>query len=155
MKSFLLSLRFLAAFLLAGGLSSPLLQAQSSEQHAVNPSGEWQCKWTSTSGYYFTGLVTLNAKDDGTITGQIVWTIKKSPRPEEQSKLDITGTEFIRGTYDFKTRLVQFEGYRKDDPSSVIGLDRYKLVFADNGTTLGGLTENHGLWSAIFFATRK
>ncbi len=155
MKPFLLSLRFLAAFLLISGFSSPLLQAQAAEQKAVDPSGEWQCKWTSTSGYYFTGLVTLTAKDDGTLSGRIVWTMKKSPRQEEQSKLDLTGTEFIRGTYDFKTRLVLLEGFRKDDPSSVIGLDRYKLIFADNGASLGGLTENHSLWSAFFFAVRK
>jgi hypothetical protein len=155
MKTLLLTLRFLGALLLAAGLSSPVLQAQTSDQRAVNPSGEWQCGWSSASGYYFTGVVTLAAKDDGTISGQIVWTLKKSPRPEEQSKLGLSGTEFIRGTYDYRTRLVLLEGYRKDDPSEVIGLDRYKLVFADNGAALGGLTENHGNWSASFTAFRK
>jgi hypothetical protein len=148
-------LRFLGVMMLALGLSSPLLSAQTSEQKAVDPSGEWICAWNSASGYYFTGAVSLTTKEDGTLAGQIGWTLKKSPRPEEQSKLGLTGTEFIRGTYDFKARLVLLEGYRKDDPSSVIGLDRYKLVFADNGVALSGLTENHGNWSAFFSALRK
>lgn len=155
MKTFLVTFRFLGALLLAGGLSAPLLYAQSSEQKAVNPSGEWQCEWISASGYYFTGLVTLNTKDDETLSGRIVWTMGKFPRSEEQSKLGLTGTKFIRGTSDFINRVILCEGYRKDDPSAVIGLDRYKLVFADNGAALGGLTENHGRWTAFFSAVGK
>jgi len=155
MKPFYLILRLLGATLLAGSLSSSLLHAQTSEQRAVSPAGEWLCAWNSASGYHFTGLVTLTAKEDGTLAGQIVWTLKKSPRPEEQSKLGLAGTEFIRGTYDYRTRLVLCEGYRKEDPSEVIGLDRYKLVFADNGVALSGLTENHGNWTAFFSALRK
>jgi hypothetical protein len=155
MKPLFLTLRFFGAMLLAGGLLSPLLSAQTSEQRAVNPSGEWQCHWINASGAFFTGQVTLSAKDDGTLSGQIVWTFQKSPLAEDQAKLGLSGTEFIRGTYDFKTRLVLFEGYRKDDPREVIGLDRYKLVFADNGAALGGLTADYGKWTAFFSAVRK
>ncbi len=155
MKPLLPALRFLGALLLAGGLTAPLLRAQTPEQQAVSPAGEWLCVWNTPRGDYFSGVVKLAAREDGTLAGQIVWTLKKSPQPEEQTKLGLSGTEFIRGTYDFKTRLVLLEGYRKEDPAEVIGLDRYKLVFADNGAALGGLTENHGTWSAFFSALRK
>lgn len=143
------------AFLLLSFLSLPVLRAQDVASAAIDPSGNWKCNWSSTSGYLFTGDVTLVAKEDGELTGQIVWTMKRSSREEEKAKLGMIGTEYIRGSYNFKTRIIELEGYKKDDPNNVIGLDHYRVLFAPNGACLGGLTENHGNWAAAFFASRK
>ena len=48
-----------------------------------------------------------------------------------------TAVENIRGSYDSKTRILSFKGFAKDDPKSVIGLDNYRLLFAENGKVIG------------------
>ena len=83
---------------------------------------------------------------DGAAEGKILWTLKKSNRPDYQDKLGKAGTEFVRGSYDAKSRELLIEGYRRDDPAGILGLDRYKQSFGKTNKTLGGPTWGHGEW---------
>jgi hypothetical protein len=44
-----------------------------------------------------------------------------------------------------------FEGYQKDDPNTIIEMDKYRLVGAPTGQTMGGLSEERGSWNGQFF----
>jgi len=134
-------LTIFAALLLA--FSGP---AQSEPLTTMDLSGTWQGQWTSPAGFLYTTTLTLKVTPDGLATGNFVWMLKRSPRPDEQSKLGMTGTEYVSGRTNTTARTVTLAGNRKDDPSNVIGLDRYKMVVSDDGRVMGGITDNHGDW---------
>lgn len=117
--------------------------------------GTWGGIWLSPSGYVYLAEMRLKVDNSGSLEGEIKWILKESPRAEEQSKLGMTGTEFVRGSFDAKNRLVSFDGYRKDDPNQILGLDKYRLILAENGIVLGGITWNHGAWTGLFSLSRK
>jgi hypothetical protein len=87
--------------------------------------------------------------DDG-VQGQITWTLEQSPRKEEKSKIGLTGIEYVGGTFDPASGVLLMEGYEKDDPNTILGLDRYRLFLAENGTVIGGITWHHGEWTGLF-----
>lgn len=116
--------------------------------------GNWQGQWINPSGHVYHAEMQLSSTSDGSILGKIQWTLKQSPRAEEQSKLEMTGTEFISGTYDPANKLLVFEGISKTDPNNILGLDKYKLLLADNGNVMGGITWNNGSWRGVFSLVR-
>ncbi len=123
-------------------------------QSTVSPAGIWQGEWSSPRGYIYVAEMHLQDPSGGKIEGHINWTLRKSPRAHEQSKLGSTGTEFVKGSYELTSRVLTLDGYRKTDPNGVLGLDKYRLIFAENGKVLGGITWNHGSWSGQIFLTR-
>jgi hypothetical protein len=146
---------FLCFAIFLGSDSQLLAQAADAEKAVSSPSGSWKGTWLNHRGHVYDAVVRLNLKPDGTVTGEITWTLKKSPREEEQANIGTTATENIAGTYDAKNRLLSLAGFGKDDPKQVIGLDRYRLLFAENGRTIGGITENHGTWEGVFTLLRE
>jgi hypothetical protein len=112
--------------------------------------GTWRGPWTDPKGILFFAEMHIKVAPDGTLAGDIHWTLKKLPRENEQTKIGLTATEFIRGRFDPQCRVFSFEGYRKDDPNSIIALDKYRLVLADNNSVMGGVTENLGNWQGLF-----
>jgi len=135
----------------------------SAQTSSVN--GEWRGVWTSPSGFVYTADLTLNtgpacktctATGDGSIQGQIVWTLRKvaaNASADYAAKVGLTSTEFVRGEMRGDAFLV-FNGYRKDDPSGIIGLDRYRLALSDDGKVIGGITYDNGPWTGQFFVVR-
>jgi hypothetical protein len=115
--------------------------------HALNH--RWKGTWTDSEGYLYHGKVKFEVTDEGKVEGVISWTLVKSPRLGEQSKLGRTGRESVKGSYDEKTRVLSFAGNKKDDPYSVIGLDRYRLILAENDKVIGGITWDHGTWRGL------
>jgi len=138
-------------FLLALAFSPAILVAQ--EQPGVV--GNWQGEWSNPGGYIYIANMQLTAASDGSILGKIQWTLKQSPRAEEQSKLGKTGTEFVNGSYDPGSRILMLEGISKTDPDNILGLDKYKLLLADNSDVMGGITWNNGSWRGIFALSRS
>ncbi len=130
------------------------ISATSAAQNQSNFVGEWQGEWSNPSGYIYVANMQLAADSDGNILGKIHWTLKQSPHAEEQSKLGMSGTEFISGRYDSSSRVLTFQGISKTDPNIILGLDKYKLLLADNNNVLGGITWNNGSWRGVFSLVR-
>ena len=124
-------------------------------QDASPANGAWRGTWTEPSGFIYLAEMHLKVASDSTIDGYINWTLNKLPRPAEQSKLGLTGVEYVRGKYDPQSRVLTFEGYKKDDANGILGLDKYKLILADNDKVIGGITWNHGTWTALFSLVRE
>jgi len=127
--------------------------------------GEWRGIWTDPSGYAFTVTMTLEtgpgcktcvAAGDGSVRGKIVWTLRKTPAnatPELAAKVGMAGTELVKGERKGEGLLV-LNGYQKDDPNNIIGLDQYRLAISDDGKVIGGITLNYGPWTGQLFAVR-
>ena len=118
-------------------------------------SGTWVGEWTSPDGFVYDASLELQAPADGAVSGQIKWTLKQSPRAQEQSKLGLTASEFVRGTFDRLCGILTLEGYEKTDPNMIIGLDKYRLLLAENHTVLGGITKHYGSWRGLFVLSRS
>jgi len=131
-----------------------LAVAPSVAAQVVTPAGEWKGSWTAPEGWAYAAALRLSLNSDATVEGSITWTLKRSPRSEEQAKIGLTGVEHVRGTYDSRCRVARLEGYRLDDPNSILGIDRYELVLAQTGNSLGGITWHHGPWTGQLLLTR-
>ena len=140
-------MRLLAALALVLLVPAPLLAQQPG-------TSRFKGQWTNPRGHVYAADFTLEIKPDGAAEGAITWTLVKSPRENEQAKLGRTGVEHVRGRYDAGCRVLTLEGWRKDDPDSILGLDTYRLVLSDNGQALVGPTRSHGSWEGRFDATR-
>jgi hypothetical protein len=93
----------------------------------------WAGQWTSPTGFLYLAEMRLEIGPGGAAEGAIT---------------------YVRGRYDAASRVLALEGYRKEDPLAVIGLDTYRLLLAENGLALAGMTSNHGDWQGRFWATR-
>jgi hypothetical protein len=112
---------------------------------AISPKGHWTGDWSSPSGAYLTIVVDLNDDGAGGITGRIEWTLRRTNRPDKKSKIGMSATEYVSGTFDPGTRVLSMKGYRKDDPDNVLVMvDTYRLDLS--GNTLKGKALNGGKW---------
>ena len=148
-------MRALLALLVGLLLAGPATAQSEKPLAAADLSGVWQGQWISSRGFLYTTILTLRVGTDGLATGSFAWTLRRSPRPEEQSKLGMSATEYVSGRTNTTARTVTLEGTRKDDPNSVIGLDRYKMVVSDDGKVMGGITWNHGDWQGQIVLSRQ
>ncbi|MCP3921630.1 MAG: hypothetical protein GY714_03500 [Desulfobacterales bacterium] len=124
------------------------------ESALAGPAGVWRGEWSSPRGYIYVAEMHLKAPHNGKIEGHINWIMQRSPRAADQSKIGTSGTEFVKGTFDISSRVLSIAGYGKDDPNVILGLDKYRLLLADNDNIIGGITWNHGSWEGKFFLTR-
>lgn len=143
---------------LAVGLALVLPPARSSAQplsidEIAALQGPWRGVWLSDT-FTYEAEMTLAAEPGGKVEGAIRWTLRKSPRANEQAKVGRTGVEHVRGEYHPAQGLLVVEGYRKDDPDGILGLDRYRLAVGENSRTMAGVTRDHGTWKGRFFLQR-
>lgn len=129
--------------------------AQETSKSNAEFAGNWQGEWIDASGYLYHAQMQLTAGSGNAILGKIEWTLEKSPSADEQTKLGMTGTEFIAGTYDSASRVLTFRGVSKSDPNNILGLDEYKILLATNANVLGGITLNNGSWRGLISLTRS
>lgn len=145
-------LRFPVLLLFFASLPLSLL----AQERAPGPlAGTWEGTWLSPSGFVYLAEMRLELNSSGAVEGEIKWALTKSPRAEEQPKVGMTGTEFVRGKFDSTSNVLAIDGYRKDDPNQILGLDKYRLILAENGAALGGITWNHGSWRGLIGLSRK
>ena len=123
--------------------------AQSGQPAATGVAGTWYGVWVSGEGYLYSAELRLKDGPDGSVRGQIDWTLEGSPRKEDDPKIGLTGIEYVRGTFDPASGVLLMEGYELDDPNTILGLDRYRLFLAENGMVIGGITWNHGTWMGL------
>ena len=88
--------------------------------------------------------MTLNVDvNGGAVTGSNLWKVVESPYPWAGK----TAKEFLSGTYDSKTRVLEVAGTSKDDEENIIALDAYRLTLSEDGTSLSGNTKcNSDSW---------
>ncbi len=127
--------------------------------------GEWRGVWTDPSGFVYSAEVTLStgprcitcaSTGDASIQGHIVWTLQKAGTNAPAgyaASVGLTGTEFVKGEMKGDGFFV-LEGYQKNDPHNIIGLDRYRLALAENGLVIGGITLDNGPWTGQLIAVR-
>ena len=112
----------------------------------------WFGTWDS-GAFIYKAEMHLSVTEDNQVEGRIEWTLERSPNPDDAPKIGLQGTEFVAGAYQPGPRLLSLEGYNKDDPNGILGLDTYRLLLSENREVLGGITANHGKWTATFLAT--
>ena len=117
----------------------------------------WAGTWTSPEGFVYDADVQAKLDPTGAVEARITWALNKSPasRPEYNDKIGLKGIEFAWGTYDPQTRTLYLEGYRRDDPHQILGLEKYRLTLSDNYKTITGITWNHGTWDAVLSLVSK
>lgn len=148
---------FFAIMILLQLVLAPMALSQirvNSVQPTANLNGTWRGTWTNPQGYVYFAEMHLNVSADGVIDGDIRWTLNNSPQDADIVKIGLKATEYIKGTYDSQSRILTFEGYKKDDPDIIIGLDKYKLIFSEDNKVIGGITFNNGNWRGLFSLTR-
>ena len=132
----------------------PAVLAESvSEADRAALAGPWRGLWRSDAHDYDASIM-LNVTKAGQVEGTINWTLRKSPRPDYQSKIGLTGVEHVRGTFRPSSSLLSFDGYRLDDPNKILGTDKYRLVVSETRGTMGGITWDHGSWAGRIFLKR-
>ncbi len=144
----------LTALLLLIASALPGLAQTKPDLPTTDLSGEWRGSWTSPSGYLFTTTLKLQVASDGGANGTFVWTLERSPLPQEQRKIGMSATEYVSGRFDAAAGTLVVAGMRKDDPHDVIFTDRYRLIVADSGRAMAGLSRNLGDWDGQLFLTR-
>jgi hypothetical protein len=121
----------------------------------LDVTGRWSGEWSTQKGYLFTCSMDLQLSDQTVVTGKIDWVFKLSPRIEEQHLIGRSATEFVRGSFDPRTRALMFQGYDKQDPYEVIGLDSYHLALSDDAREIRGKTlTNNANWEGVFVVRR-
>jgi uncharacterized protein YgiM (DUF1202 family) len=135
--------------------SSRADESYGTEMSGFRLDGVWNGEWSDASGNVFTCETKLDTGSDNTIDGSILWTLKKTSRPDLQSKIGLKAVEYVRGIYDAKSSVVNFEGYEKDDPHQIIDVDKYRLHLTKDNNSLSGQTYSLGTWEGKFSAVRK
>ena len=117
----------------------------------------WAGTWASPTGFGYDTDLHLRVNADGSVEGRLEWTLRKVPpdRKDYADKIGLTGVEYVWGVYEPKTRSLSFDGYRRDDPKLILGLDRYRLSLSEGLDRLEGKTWNHGTWQATLRLTPK
>lgn len=115
---------------------------------AYDPKGRWKGEWSTTSGTLFDFELTLNQTGPSGLNGQIKWTMRRTARPDKQDKVGVSATEYVTGSYEPSTGVVDLTGRSKDDPQGMlVMLDVYKLTISPDGQKLTGLARNGGKWN--------
>lgn len=145
----------LVAVLLSIALLATLRPAEPRPALSFSPgvlAGAWTGTWSTPEGYLYDGMLEVAPDLHGALDTRILWTLRRSPRADEQAKLGLSGYELVRGSWD--GRLVHLQGYGVIDENRILGQDTYRLVLSDDGNTLGGMTRDHGTWNGACFFKR-
>lgn len=115
----------------------------------------WDVEWRNPEGHFYTAELRLELQKRRWVEGTLTWTLRASPRAAEQTKLGLTGVEYIQGEYDEKSGLLVFEGVRVEDPNTILGMDKYRLTVDSTGTSITGKTSHGETWAGEFTARRR
>jgi hypothetical protein len=134
-----------------------LSAADGSPAASIGPAGEWHVAWTEPtgSGSLYEANMSLVVDRSNMVQGEIFWTLRDAQRADMRAVVGRAAVEYVRGSYDPMSGVLVFEGYAKDDPSNVIGLDGYRLLLSENGNALAGVTRTGGTWQGVLYAYRK
>lgn len=118
-------------------------------------------EWTEVNKHtLFTGIFKISIDPNGETKAELVWTylaIDSANREMMimyQGKKGRTGIEYAEGSFSETTNDLEFEGKRTDDPSLILGLDKYHLKLAANKQVIYGKTETQGTNEGLMYAVK-
>jgi len=149
----------IVAFATNEGARAARAAAQATDAKAatvIDAAGEWLGTWTAPGGWIYQADMQINGGLADNITADIHWTLRAAPAGQTayQAKIGMSGVEHTKGTYLPGDHVVKMEGVSLDDPNSILGMDKYRLIISDDGSTLGGITWDHGDWNGLFVGKR-
>ena len=106
----------------------------------LTPNGDWSGDW-NTQNSYFTATANFDEKN-GNVSGRIIWTLKRTTKPEKIEKIGTSAVEYVEGKFDAETKLLSLRGVRKEDPNNLVILDKYTLSLSEDNKTLIGKSIN-------------
>lgn len=112
----------------------------------------WHVEWRNPEGHFYTAELRLDILKHRWVEGALTWTLRASPRAEEQSRIGRSGVERLRGEYHERTGLLVLEGVRLEDPHTILGMDKYELTVDSTVSRIAGKTSQGGTWAGVFSA---
>ncbi len=144
-------MRMLALALAAAVL--PL--ARTAEAQVVLPATtHWDIEWRNPEGHFYTADLLLQTTGNK-VEGAFTWTLRASPRAEEQGKIGLTGVERFQGIYDVHSGTLIFDGLTLEDPNTILGLDQYRLLVSPGARRILGMTSHGGAWTGELKGERR
>ena len=108
----------------------------------------WQGDWGSREGFRYSFSAQLYVATDDDVEGKINWQLTATPGEHLSDRVGSTAAEYVRGSYDRKTKLMTVAGYEVSDPT-LIATDTYRLQIKPDGISFVGMTLHYtGEWSA-------
>jgi hypothetical protein len=135
----------------SAAIASPAKRYPAQTNSSSLRSERWQGEWASPDGFVYSADLRLDFGADNSVQGLFNWTLKKSPRADEQAKIGLKGVEYVKGRYYPDCGAIIMEGYRLDDQHKILGMDKYRLILAANYSSLGGVTDHQGSWDGRIF----
>lgn len=125
-----------------------LFLATASFAKAQSIGGLWQGRWTCPEGYIFDFVLHVDEFPNGDMEGYLAWRYVSGPVGDwyYSGRENQEATEFVSGKIVGNGKL-QFQGYKKDDPHSIIALDKYTITFDETFGSFTGITGHHGAWT--------
>jgi len=147
------------AFAANEGAGAARAAAQATDAKATaftDATGEWHGMWSAPGGWLYEADMQINAGLADNITADIHWTLRAAPTGQAayQGKIGMSGVEHTKGSFLPGDGVVKMEGVSLDDPNSILGTDKYRLIISDDGSTLGGITWDHGDWNGLIMLKR-
>jgi hypothetical protein len=139
---------FVAIMVVSGGAVGSFTAAPPAEAATRSDvMAAWHGFWTR-AGYVYEADAAFAVAPNNTVDGSINWTVRRSPKPEEQAKIGLTGVEHVSGIFLPDSGVLRLEGTSRDDPNTILGLDKYRLILSDDANVLGGITWGGGTWDS-------
>jgi len=121
-------------------------------QQLIKTTMHWTRKNTT---YDFLGNGEFKVDKNNMIDGQINWSIKEADKTSYnyyRDKMNATGIEYVKGSYDPTNKRIMVQGYAKADASAIIGLDTYQIDLTGS-YQVSGVTKASGNWDGIVNGT--
>lgn len=142
------------AALLAVG-TTLVLRQPAAEPPPPSASTIWDGECRNPTGYVYSCRVRIKISAANRVTGSIQWSLKASPRADEQLAIGRKAKASVKGTFDPSSRRIAIGSYSEDDPYRMIEVNEYTLSLSADGRTLSGETYNDGVWLGTLSATLK
>lgn len=118
-------------------------------------------EWTKAKNQdLFTGIFKITMNSAGKAKAQIIWTY----RAIDSTNIDLvemyknkkgkSGIEYVKGFFSANTHNFYFEGVKKYDPYTILGLEKYHLKLAANKQVIYGTTETEGTNEGLLYAVK-
>lgn len=118
-------------------------------------------EWTMVNKHdLFTGIFKIGINAIGEAKAEVIWTYLATDSTNKdllemyKGKKGKSGIEYAEGSFSAATNDFYFEGKRTDDPSVILGLDKYHIKLSSNGQAIYGKTQTQGTNEGLLYAVK-